>query len=186
MMGRVAGLGRLWAIAALGIAVAAPVHAAGPTAEELIKALTPTPGVTRGSRPVVSAAGQGAGHAAAGHAVAGQASLTLTFATGSAALTPQAMSSLDALGSALSSTQLQSYKFLIEGHTDTVGTPAGNRALSQARAEAAAAYLEHRFAIPASRLETVGRGEEGLAVPTGPQVAEPRNRRVQVINLGPA
>jgi hypothetical protein len=27
-------------------------------------------------------------------------------------------------------------------------------------------------------------GEQGLMVPTPPQTAEPRNRRVQVVNLG--
>jgi outer membrane protein OmpA-like peptidoglycan-associated protein len=38
--------------------------------------------------------------------------------------------------------------------------------------------------VAASRLEPVGRGQEALKVQTPDQTAEPRNRRVQVINIG--
>ncbi|MGH7154464.1 MAG: OmpA family protein [Acetobacteraceae bacterium] len=110
--------------------------------------------------------------------------LTVDFATNSATLTPQAIKTLDELGKALSSQQLASYHFRIEGHTDTVGTPDYNKALSQRRADAVAAYLEHTYNIHASRLQPLGLGEEGLLVPTPPQTAEQRNRRVEVVNLG--
>lgn len=110
--------------------------------------------------------------------------LTVDFATNSAILTPQAIKTLDELGKALSSQQLASYHFRIEGHTDTVGTPEYNKGLSQKRADAVAAYLEHTYNIPASRLQPLGLGEEGLLVPTPPQTAEQRNRRVEVVNLG--
>ena len=178
------------AMAGLGLAVASGAYAADPSVDQLIKALSPTPGVTRGSKPVVAAPGQQAPKAmettSSTSTAAPSASLTLTFLSGSATLTPSAMKSLDRLGAALSSSQLSSFKFLIEGHTDTVGTPDSNMTLSQNRAAAVATYLEQKFNIAAARIQTVGKGEEDLAVKTGPNVSDARNRRVQVINQGPA
>jgi outer membrane protein OmpA-like peptidoglycan-associated protein len=110
--------------------------------------------------------------------------LTVNFPNGSADLTPEAMASLDALGKALSSSELANYRFRIEGHTDTVGSPEYNRALSERRAEAVVNYIVTKYGVQASRLQAVGMGEEGLLVSTPAQTPEPRNRRVQVINLG--
>jgi OmpA-OmpF porin, OOP family len=185
------------AMTGLGLAMASAASAADPSVDQLIKSLSPTPGVTRGSRPVVGAPGQpvAPGQPAprametthtTSTAAAPSASMTLTFVSGSATLTPGAMQSLDKLGAALSSAQLSTYKFLIEGHTDTVGTPDSNMTLSQNRAAAVATYLEQKFNIASARIQTVGKGEEDLAVKTGPNVSDARNRRVQVINLGPA
>lgn len=109
--------------------------------------------------------------------------LSVEFRTGSADLTPQAVKSLTELGRALSSAQLASYRFRIEGHTDTVGTPEENKALSDRRARAVVDYLVTHFGVDRARLESVGMGEEGLMVQTPPQTPEARNRRVQVINL---
>lgn len=178
------------AMAGFGLVMASAAYAADPSVDQLIKALSPTPGVTRGSKPVVAAPGQPAPRqpmaAESSTAPAPSASMTLTFQSGSATLTPGAMRSLDRLGTALSSAQLSSYKFLIEGHTDTVGTADSNMTLSQNRAAAVATYLEQKFNIAAARIQTVGKGEEDLAVKTGPNVSDARNRRVQVINQGPA
>src|SRR3954471_8929025 len=44
--------------------------------------------------------------------------LTVNFPTGSADLTPAARASLDALGKALASSDLATFRFRIEGHTD--------------------------------------------------------------------
>ena len=110
--------------------------------------------------------------------------LMVTFPTGSAAITPPAEQVLQALGEALASPDLARYRFRIEGHTDTVGDAARNQALSERRAAAVRDFLVRRYRIPAARLETVGLGETQLAVPTGDNVAEPQNRRVQVLNLG--
>ena len=110
--------------------------------------------------------------------------LNVEFRTGSAELTPQAIHTLDNLGQALTSADLANYRFKIAGHTDTVGTPEENKTLSERRAQAVAIYLEQKFNVAPQRLETVGMGEDDLAVATGPQVANPRNRRVQVINMG--
>ena len=45
-------------------------------------------------------------------------------------------------------------------------------------------YIVTKFGVQASRLQAVGMGEQGLLVSTPDQTPEPRNRRVQVINLG--
>ena len=110
--------------------------------------------------------------------------LTVQFASGSAVLTPAAIHTLDELGRALSSSTLAAYKFRIEGHTDTVGTPEMNKTLSEQRAAAVVDYLAGKFSIDKARLTSVGMGEEGLLVSTPANTPEPRNRRVQVINLG--
>jgi len=110
--------------------------------------------------------------------------LTVNFASGSADLTAQAIQTLDALGTALSNTTLAGYRFKVEGHTDTVGTREFNRVLSQQRAEAVVHYIATKFGLPASRMEPVGLGSDELLIPTQEQVAEPRNRRVKIVNLG--
>ncbi|GGG20986.1 hypothetical protein GCM10010964_06490 [Caldovatus sediminis] len=111
-------------------------------------------------------------------------SITVTFATGSARLTPAAEAALAPLGRALNSPDLAPYRFRIEGHTDTVGSPAMNQALSERRANAVRDYLIQRFNVDPARLEAVGLGQTQLLVPTGDNVPEARNRRVQVLNLG--
>lgn len=68
--------------------------------------------------------------------------------------------------------------FLIEGHTDAVGSAASNQALSEARAASLRSVLVRDFGIPRRALETVGYGEEFLLVPT--QQENWRNRRVTI------
>ncbi len=67
-------------------------------------------------------------------------------------------------------------KLFISGHTDTVGNPGSNRALSQARALAIAKWFKaHGVTIGVYAL---GFGEERLKVETPDETAEERNRRV--------
>jgi OOP family OmpA-OmpF porin len=110
--------------------------------------------------------------------------LTVNFPTGSADLTSAARASLDNLGKALASSELATFRFRIEGHTDNVGSREANRLLSQQRAEAVVSYLTSQYNVAPSRLEAVGKGQEDPLVDTPPQTPEARNRRVQVINLG--
>jgi len=66
--------------------------------------------------------------------------------------------------------------FLIEGHTDAVGSDASNLALSEARAASLKRLLVRQFRIAPRSLETVGYGERYLLVNT--QREDWRNRRV--------
>ena len=67
-------------------------------------------------------------------------------------------------------------RFLIEGHTDAVGSAGYNRELSERRAESLKRVLIREFRIPARALETVGYGEDYLLVDTPYEAWE--NRRV--------
>ncbi len=112
------------------------------------------------------------------------ASITVTFATGSSTLTPAAERALAPLGRALSSQDLSGFRFRIEGHTDNVGDPASNQALSERRAAAVREYLIAKFSVNPNRLVAVGLGETQLLEQTPPQTSNARNRRVQVVNIG--
>jgi OOP family OmpA-OmpF porin len=179
--------------------------------QSVIDALKPHPGKSRGSKPVIIPPGESSAPASAtaptvssapiktpGTHVASVApaaaataaqddhpslDFNITFASGSADLTPAATKVLDTLGKALSSSELSASKFRIEGHTDTVGSPETNKALSAKRAEAVVGYLSQHYNIAGDRLTPVGMGEDSLLVPTGPNVAEQRNRRVHVVNI---
>lgn len=73
--------------------------------------------------------------------------------------------------------------FLIEGHTDAVGTEDDNLSLSDHRAETVAAILVEHFQIPIENLATQGYGEQYLKVETqGPERA---NRRVAIRRITP-
>src|SRR5690606_5968209 len=69
-------------------------------------------------------------------------------------------------------------RFLIEGHTDAVGSAQSNQLLSERRAESLKRVLVREFNVPSRILETVGYGEEYLLVNT--QNEEWRNRRVTI------
>ena len=69
---------------------------------------------------------------------------------------------------------------IVIGHTDSVGNDAANDVLSRQRAEVVRAAFAAR-GLAADKVVTVGRGKRELAVPTGDGVAEPRNRRVEIL-----
>jgi len=69
---------------------------------------------------------------------------------------------------------------MVIGHTDTVGSDAANDALSRQRAEVVRnAFVARGLAV--DKVVTAGRGRRELAVPTADGVAEPRNRRVEIL-----
>ena len=73
--------------------------------------------------------------------------------------------------------------FLVEGHTDAVGSDIDNLTLSDRRAEAVAEILTEEFGVPPENLTTQGYGEQYLKVETeGP---ERLNRRVAFLRLTP-
>lgn len=103
---------------------------------------------------------------------------TLEFEVGVATLTPQSQAELDTILTA--ATSRPGGEIIITGHTDTTGTPEANDRISQERANALRDLLMAR-GFPPQRISAVGRGQRELLVPTGPDVDEPRNRRVQII-----
>jgi OOP family OmpA-OmpF porin len=71
------------------------------------------------------------------------------------------------------------YQVEVIGYTDTLGTHSYNQQLSLKRAEAIRDRLIHD-GLSANSISVAGRGELDPAVPTAPQVSEPRNRRVEI------
>lgn len=74
---------------------------------------------------------------------------------------------------------LPAAEVVITGHTDRVGTVEANDRLSLARAEAVRDILA-AAGVPRSAITVAGRGEREPVVPTADEVAEARNRRVEI------
>jgi outer membrane protein OmpA-like peptidoglycan-associated protein len=70
-------------------------------------------------------------------------------------------------------------EIVVIGHTDRVGTVPFNDALSLRRAERVRDELV-KVGIAADRIRVAGRGEREPLVPTADEVAEARNRRVEI------
>ena len=105
------------------------------------------------------------------------ASFTLYFVTGTDELTPQSKAQLQNILAALK--QRPSPEVIAIGHTDTVGELANNDRLSAQRAERVKTFLIE-IGIAADRIQTAGRGERELLIPTADNIDEPRNRRVEI------
>ena len=71
-------------------------------------------------------------------------------------------------------------EILVVGHTDRVGSRDANDALSLQRAQTIVTLLK-ASGFSEDLLSAIGRGEREPAVPTEDEVAEPRNRRAEVI-----
>jgi outer membrane protein OmpA-like peptidoglycan-associated protein len=68
----------------------------------------------------------------------------------------------------------------IVGHTDTTGDPQSNFRLGLARAQQVSKMIQD-LGFDAAQISAESHGANDLLVPTGPNVAESRNRRVEVI-----
>lgn len=104
----------------------------------------------------------------------------LTFETGSAQLGRDQVGSLGKVAEAIKKilNRNPGETFLIEGHTDAVGSDESNLVLSDERAGTIADLLTEFYDIPPENLTTQGYGERYLKVET--DGAERANRRVTV------
>lgn len=99
------------------------------------------------------------------------------FAPGSSELSEHAgdvMQSIAMVVRKYDSTRLQ-----VNGYTDTAGSPQENDKISEARAQAVAHALAED-GVDGKRILARGFGEKGLKIPTGANVSEPRNRRIEI------
>ena len=108
--------------------------------------------------------------------------LEINFALNSAALDPTALNTLQKLGTALKSAELNSASFLIAGHTDARGAKEYNQKLSEERARTVKAFLASNYQLSGEQLLAVGYGQEQLKNSANPLADE--NRRVKIVNLG--
>jgi len=81
---------------------------------------------------------------------------------------------------AANSTKVQTTRIEVNGYTDTSGTPQYNQGLSVRRAQVVAAELV-KDGVPKGAITIQGFGETHPLVPTGVNVREPQNRRVEII-----
>src|SRR6516165_6097269 len=110
---------------------------------------------------------------------------TVTFDTGSWEVAPDQVERLaviaDGINRAIAANP--SEVFLIEGHTDAVGSDIDNLSLSDRRAESVALVLSQQFGVPPENLTTQGYGAHYLKIPT--PAPERANRRVTVRRITP-
>ena len=109
----------------------------------------------------------------------------ITFETDSAIITEDQAATLEELAAIISELidKNPGETFLIEGHTDAVGSDVYNLALSDRRAEAVAIALSDYFDVPPENLVTQGYGESFLKIVT--EEPERENRRVAVRRITP-
>ena len=74
----------------------------------------------------------------------------------------------------------QESKFIIEGHTDTIGSEEYNMTLSLKRAQSVHDWLVESLGLGEERVSVKGYGETKPLVPTGDRDAQAINRRVEI------
>ena len=107
--------------------------------------------------------------------------LEINFDYNSADISAKSLTSVQALGKALTNPDLKGSTFVVAGHTDAAGGEAYNQELSERRADSIKKYLVDKYGINGTDLVTVGYGKSKLKDPANP-LAEV-NRRVQVVNM---
>lgn len=101
----------------------------------------------------------------------------INFETGSAQILPISLSTLQDIYS--SAVTAEGLKVGVYGHTDNIGDPSSNRALSQRRAQSVKDYLVKK-GIPSNRIEVKGLGEDEPVDDNLTDAGRAANRRVQI------
>ena len=102
---------------------------------------------------------------------------TLYFELGTDELTPASRKAFDDARRRIA--EWPAVEVIVIGHTDRLGSSEYNDALSRRRAQTIATRLI-RAGVPSAAIEVAARGEREPLVPTPDNVAEPRNRRVEI------
>lgn len=103
--------------------------------------------------------------------------MRLSFELGSAELTPEARGQADIFARQLKDAS-GTRQFVIEGHTDNVGSSAYNLQLSRERAQSVVKYLVDH-GVPQDKLRAVGYGFQHPR--DGTSASDPGNRRVEIV-----
>ena len=109
-------------------------------------------------------------------ATGARADLMLSFELNSAEMTGSAKDRAKVFAQALNTPELKGHRFVIEGHTDSVGGRAANRDLSQRRAQSVADFLVGQ-GVGRDRLQVQGLGYD-RPLP-GKSARDEENRRVE-------
>ncbi len=103
---------------------------------------------------------------------------TLYFIEGGDTLTAESQVAITAIFEEIK--QRPAPDLIVVGHTDRVGSVTANDQLATKRANSLRDQLIKR-GVDAESIEASGRGEREPLVPTADEVAEPRNRRVEIL-----
>jgi outer membrane protein OmpA-like peptidoglycan-associated protein len=106
-------------------------------------------------------------------------SWAIEFETGKAAFSPQAFGVLDEM---LDQVAVSGLTVQVSGHTDNVGAPSANLALSRRRAEAVSAWLQANASssFPKERVRTRAYGDQQPVAANDTAEGRARNRRVDI------
>jgi outer membrane protein OmpA-like peptidoglycan-associated protein len=109
----------------------------------------------------------------------------LTFDTGAATIGRDQVGALSSVANAMLALLATNpgETFLIEGHTDAVGSEISNLQLSDLRAATVARILTDFYGVPPENLATQGYGERYLKIRT--ELGERENRRVTIRRITP-
>ncbi len=101
------------------------------------------------------------------------------FASGKSDLLPIAREKLDKVAEVLQE-QDPAKTFVVEGHTDSVGSEENNRRLSQERADTVRSHLVSQ-GVPANQITAVGKGESTPVADNKTPEGRANNRRVEIV-----
>lgn len=163
-----------------GAAWAQDQQSATPSAESIIEQLKVKGGdnaVTGRTRSLELGAASQAVEAAKQPAPPASISVQINFDFNSDRINGASAQTMGNLAQALASKELQGRNFRIVGHTDGVGSPGYNLALSKRRAVAVRTYLVDH-GVEAGRLSATGVGMDDLLNKNDPSAGE--NRRVVI------
>ena len=104
----------------------------------------------------------------------------VSFGNNSAQLTSESFSALDQVAESLAA--YPEVRVEIQGHTDSLGSPAYNLDISSRRAAAVKDYLVSQGIDP-SRLAAVGYGEDLPLTGNETREGRARNRRVELVRI---
>lgn len=104
--------------------------------------------------------------------------VTVLFGVNRSDLTTQGKADLDALAAQVKDGK--GYLIEIQGFTDSTGSSAANRALSQKRADAVRAYLAEQHNVPIFRMSMLGLGDARPVGTNKSRSGRAQNRRVEV------
>jgi len=104
--------------------------------------------------------------------------LDIHFATGKADILPESHPMIAEIASMLR--KRSTLRVGVEGHTDSTGTPAGNKVLSEARAKSVADAIA-AAGIKPERLQPAGFGQERPIADNRTEQGRAQNRRVEIV-----
>jgi len=108
----------------------------------------------------------------------GRIALSIHFDTGKATIRPESQKIVGEIASLLKGNP--ELRVSIEGHTDSTGTPQGNKTLADERAKSVLAAVA-ALGVEAARMSAAGWGQDKPVADNGTEAGRAKNRRVEIV-----